>query len=57
MNKEVIYFLFAREFGYTPRQVDAMNAEEVEAFLELLDEQAREKRREVERANRRNKIR
>ena len=38
INKHLVYFFFAREFGFTPKQVDEMDSRLVEEFIVILNE-------------------
>ncbi len=49
----LVKYLFAKQFGWTPRQVDELTYREVEIFLRLIEVEGREKEIQMSKMERR----
>jgi len=49
----MVYFVFAENFGWSPRQVDELTLKEVESFLLYIRERNKIREREAKKAMRR----
>ena len=54
-DKEITYFLLAKEFKWTPAQVDQMNTKQVKTILHMLSIYNGVKNQEIERMNKKSR--